>query len=91
MARLVNRIRARILYGPQLHARPLAAMALTALMILGGGAYLWRQQLGAARAALQGFRGSGRFADIGQQRATARSLENLTDQPDEPDDDMNAN
>ena len=28
-ARLVNRIRARVLYGPQLHARPLAALALT--------------------------------------------------------------
>lgn len=46
-ARLVARIRARILYGPQLHARPLAAMALTILLILGGGAYLgvtdWEQ------------------------------------------------
>src|SRR5580704_617009 len=39
-ARLVERVRGRILYGPQLHARPLAAMALTILLILGGGAYL---------------------------------------------------
>ncbi len=39
-ARLVARMRARVLYGPQLHARPLAAMALTMLLILGGGAYL---------------------------------------------------
>jgi hypothetical protein len=46
-ARLVARLQARILYGPQLHARPLAAMALTAMLVLGGGAYLgvtnWEQ------------------------------------------------
>ncbi len=34
------RIRASIAYGPGLHARPLAAMALTALLLLGGGTYL---------------------------------------------------
>ena len=47
-ARVVARWRARVLYGPQLHARPLAAMALTIMLILGGGAYLgvtnWEQQ-----------------------------------------------
>ena len=46
-ARWVARLRARILYGPQMHARPLAAMALTAMLVLGGGAYLgvtnWEQ------------------------------------------------
>ena len=35
-----ERLRARYLYGPQLHARPLAAMALTAVLLLGGGTYL---------------------------------------------------
>lgn len=44
----LERMRARILYGPQTHARPLAAMALTIMLILGGGAYLgvsnWEQQ-----------------------------------------------
>jgi hypothetical protein len=43
----LERMRARMLYGQRLHARPLAAMALTALLILGGGAYLdianWEQ------------------------------------------------
>jgi hypothetical protein len=43
----LERMRARILYGPQMHARPLAAMALTVLLLLGGGAYLgvtnWEQ------------------------------------------------
>ncbi len=34
------RLRARIAYGPGLHARPLAAMALTVLLLLGGGTYL---------------------------------------------------
>ena len=35
------------MYGPQLHARPLAAMAMAVALILGGGAYLgvtnWEQ------------------------------------------------
>jgi hypothetical protein len=35
-----ERLRARFAYGPQMHARPLAAMALTALLLIGGGAYL---------------------------------------------------
>ncbi len=43
----LERMRARILYGPQMHARPLAAMALTVMLVLGGGAYLgvtnWEQ------------------------------------------------
>ena len=39
-ARVIARMRARVLYGPQMHARPLAAMALTVLLLLGGGAYL---------------------------------------------------
>ncbi|MGB0081387.1 MAG: hypothetical protein WBP90_07650 [Terracidiphilus sp.] len=34
------RIRASIVYGPGLHVRPLAAMALTAVLLLGGGTYL---------------------------------------------------
>jgi hypothetical protein len=43
----LERLRARVLYGQHMHARPLAAMALTALLVLGGGAYLgvtdWEQ------------------------------------------------
>ncbi len=35
-----QRIRARFVYGPQMHARPLAAMALTVMLLVGGGAYL---------------------------------------------------
>jgi hypothetical protein len=34
------RLRARIAYGPATHVRPLAAMALTILLLLGGGTYL---------------------------------------------------
>ena len=34
------RLRARFTYGPAMHVRPLAAMALTAALLLGGGAYL---------------------------------------------------
>jgi hypothetical protein len=36
----LERLRARFAYGPQLHARPIAAMALTAVLLLGGGTYL---------------------------------------------------
>lgn len=36
----LSHLRARVAYGPRTHARPLAAMALTILMLLGGGTYL---------------------------------------------------
>ncbi len=36
----IERLRARFVYGPQMHIRPLAAMALTVVLLLGGGAYL---------------------------------------------------
>jgi hypothetical protein len=43
-----ERFRARVTYGPQLHARPIAAMALTVVLLLGGGTYLgltnWNQE-----------------------------------------------
>ena len=35
-----ERIRDRFVYGPQLHAGPLAATALTVMLLIGGGAYL---------------------------------------------------
>jgi anti-sigma factor RsiW len=35
-----DRLRASFLYGLRTHVRPLAAMALTVLLLLGGGAYL---------------------------------------------------
>ncbi len=40
LARGVARIRASVAYGPGLHVRPLAAMALTVVLLFGGGAYL---------------------------------------------------
>jgi anti-sigma factor RsiW len=33
-------LRARFVYGPRTHVRPLAAMALTVVLLIGGGAYL---------------------------------------------------
>lgn len=42
-----ERLGARFAYGPSMHARPLAAMALTVMLLVGGGAYLgvtnWEQ------------------------------------------------
>ncbi len=90
-ARLVNRVRARILYGPQLHARPLAAMALTILLILGGGAYLgvtnWEQQAPPSHEAAV----VGDLETLDNNAQLLDQLENITEQPDEPDDDMSTN
>jgi hypothetical protein len=36
----IARLRARFEYGPAMHVRPLAAMALTVVLLLGGGTYL---------------------------------------------------
>lgn len=42
-----SRLRARMMYGPGLQVRPLAAMALTMILLVGGGTYLgitnWEQ------------------------------------------------
>jgi hypothetical protein len=40
LAITIARLRASIAYGPGLHARPLAAMALTVMLLVGGGTYL---------------------------------------------------
>ncbi len=36
----VARLRARFAYGPSMHVRPLAAMAFSVMLLLGGGTYL---------------------------------------------------
>jgi hypothetical protein len=36
----IAHFRARVAYGPGLHVRPLAAMAMTVMLLVGGGAYL---------------------------------------------------
>jgi hypothetical protein len=36
----LERLRARFAYGPPMHAKPLAAMALSVMLLVGGGAYL---------------------------------------------------
>ena len=47
LARKIASFRAGVSYGSRMHARPLAAMALTIMLLLGGGAYLdltvWNQ------------------------------------------------
>jgi hypothetical protein len=40
LAGRMARIRASFAYGPGLHVRPLAAMALTVMLLVGGGTYL---------------------------------------------------
>lgn len=91
VARLAARLRARVLYGPELHARPLAAMALTAALILGGGAYLgvtnWEQQAGPSRedAVVHDLQTLDSNAQLLDQ------LENISDQADGGDGDMDQN
>ena len=36
----IERLRARFVYWPHTHVRPLAAMALTVMLLIGGGTYL---------------------------------------------------
>jgi hypothetical protein len=36
----IGQLRARFAYGPSMHVRPLAAMALSVMLLLGGGTYL---------------------------------------------------
>ena len=90
-ARLVNRIRARVLYGPQLHARPLAALALTVLLILGGGAYLgvtnWEQTQGPSHEAAV----VGDLETLDNNAQLLDQMENISTPADEPDDDMSTN
>jgi hypothetical protein len=40
LARQLARLRAGVAYGPGIHVRPLAAMALTVVLLVGGGTYL---------------------------------------------------
>jgi hypothetical protein len=40
LAGTIARLRAGFVYGPGTHVRPLAAMALTVMLLVGGGAYL---------------------------------------------------
>jgi hypothetical protein len=40
LARRFARLRAGFAYGPGIHVRPLAAMALTVMLLIGGGTYL---------------------------------------------------
>jgi anti-sigma factor RsiW len=40
LAGIIARLRARVAYGSGLHMRPLAAMALSAALLVGGGVYL---------------------------------------------------
>jgi hypothetical protein len=53
LKRRLAAMRAGFAYGPHMQARPLAAMALTVLLLLGGGAYLelsdWNQVVAPAK------------------------------------------
>jgi hypothetical protein len=89
----LERMRARILYGPQTHARPLAAMALTIMLILGGGAYLgvtnWEQQTAPSHEAAV-------VGDLQTLDSNAQLLDQLesisgTNTTDPSDDDLNTN
>jgi len=40
LAGAIARLRATVAYGPGLHVRPLAAVALTVVLLVGGGTYL---------------------------------------------------
>jgi hypothetical protein len=90
-ARLVERVRARILYGPQLHARPLAAMALTILLIVGGGAYLGVTDLEQTAPPAHEAAVVGDLQTLDNNAQLLDQLENISGSPDATDDDLNTN
>lgn len=90
-SRLVSRIRARILYGPQLHARPLAALALTVMLILGGGAYLGVTNWEQTQAPSQHAAVVGDLETLDNNAQLLDQLEDIAQPADAPDDDMNTN
>lgn len=90
-ARMMARLRDRMLLGPQLHARPLAAMVLTGVLMLGGGAYLgitnWEQPQAPSKEAavvhdLQTLDSNAQLLD---------QLESISSPPDSGDGDVNQN
>lgn len=69
------RLRSSFAFGPATHARPLAAMALTVMLLVGGGTYLSLNGAQMGQIAPPRTRGCRpRFAESGQQRTTARSV-----------------
>lgn len=75
------RLRSGWVYGPHAHARPVTAMALTALLLLGGGAYLgttnWEPaQAGTTAAAVSDLQTMDKNAELLDQ------LEALSNAPD---------
>ena len=90
-ARLVERVRARILYGPQLHARPLAAMALTVLLVVGGGAYLGVTNWEQTAAPTDKTAVVGDLQTLDNNAQLLDQLENISGSADPTDDDLNTN
>ena len=84
-----ERVRARLVYGSRLTLRPVAAMALTAVVLVSGGTYLgvnnWEQPVAPPPQAavvhdLQTLDSNAQLLD---------QLESLSGQPDQGDDDSN--
>ena len=82
LARKIASFRAGLAYGSHNHARPLAAMALTIMLLLGGGAYLdlavWNQpaQPGANAAAVHDLQTIDSNAQVLDQMEALTSTDN---------------
>ena len=90
-ARAIARMRARVLYGPQMHARPLAAMALTVLLLLGGGAYLEVTSWDDAQAPSHEAAVVNDLQTLDSNAQLLDQLETISGPADSEDDDLNAN
>ncbi len=90
-ARVIARMRARVLYGPQMHARPLAAMALTVLLLLGGGVYLELTNWDNARPLSREAAVVNDLQTLDSNAQLLDQLETISGPADSGDDDLNAN
>ena len=84
-----ERLRARYAYGPQMHARPLAAMALTVMLFVGGGAYLGMTNLEKTQPPPQP--NAAVVHDLQTLDSNAQVLDQLEAISDNPDDAINDN
>jgi len=81
----LQRLRARLAYGPPMHARPLAAMALSVMLLLGGGAYLGVINLEQPQAPLVNAAVVNDLKTLDNEAQVLDQLESISENPNDDD------
>ena len=81
-----DRLRARLAYGPPMHARPLAAMALSVMLLIGGGAYLGVSNLDQPQAPPDNAAVVNDLKTLDNEAQVLDQLESISDSPNDDDD-----